>query len=175
MTVTLPGTITVSDLAAALGRGLEEVVAVLRARGEPAAPEDVVSGDVAVEVAKTLGVVASVEPRDLALGYLYARETHGSLEMPDGRAGTIVEGVLSDLDGLDERIEQASQHWSVARMPVVDRNVLRIALYELESRPEIPTKVVLAEAVRLASTFSTERSASFVNGVLSSLARDARS
>jgi transcription antitermination protein NusB len=175
MTVTLPGTITVSDLATVLGADIEEVAEVLRAGGEPSAADDVVSGEVAVTVASALGVVASVEPRDLALGYLYARDTHGSPDLPEGRAGILVQGVLSDLDGLDERIEQASEHWSVARMPVIDRNVLRIALFELETQPEVPTKVVLAEAVRLASTFSTERSASFVNGVLSSLARDARS
>ena len=63
---------------------------------------------------------------------------------------------------------------SFSRMPVIDRNVLRIAVFELESDPDVPTAVIVAEAVRLASTYSTERSASFVNGVLSSLAKAIR-
>src|SRR5690606_14597427 len=94
--------------------------------------------------------------------------------VPDGRAGDIVTGVLDRLEELDSRIESVAQHWTVSRMPVIDRNVLRIALHELENDPAVPTAVIVSEAVRLASTYSTERSAAFVNGVLSSLARTVR-
>jgi len=174
MTVTLPGSMTVSELASILDRGVAEVAIVLADMNEPSDQDDVVPGSVAIRVAAKLGVEARVEPRDLALEYLYARETRGDPAVPDGRAGDIVTGVLDRLEELDNRIESVSQHWTVSRMPVIDRNVLRIALHELENDPAVPTAVIVAEAVRLASTYSTERSAAFVNGVLSSLARTVR-
>ena len=59
-------------------------------------------------------------------------------------------------------------------MPVLDRNILRIGLYELENDRDTPTAVIVAEAVRMAQTYSTERSGSFVNGVLAALAQDVR-
>src|SRR5690606_24852141 len=109
------------------------------------------------------------------LEQLYAHETHGELPELEGRVGRMVEGIIGDLEGLDSRIEQISEHWAVSRMPVIDRNILRIGLYELESDPSVPTAVVISEAVRLASTYSTERSAAFVNGLLSTLAKKVRS
>lgn len=114
------------------------------------------------------------EPRDLALEHLYARETHGQMPETEGRVAKLVAGVIADLDGLDARIEEVSEHWTISRMPVVDRNILRLALFELESDPDTPTAVILSEAVRLASSYSTERSASFVNGLLATLARKVR-
>ncbi len=59
-------------------------------------------------------------------------------------------------------------------MPVVDRAVLRLALFELRHEPETPTAVILSEAVRIAKQYSTERSGRFVNGVLATLAREER-
>jgi transcription antitermination protein NusB len=172
--ITIAATVTATQLSEAIGRDLVEVAAVLESRGEPHAPDDVISAEVAVAVARALGVRVAIEPRDLALEYLYARETMGEPGPLQGRAGALADGILADLDGLDARIEAVSEHWSVSRMPVIDRNILRIALHELESHPDIPTGVVISEAIRLASTYSTERSASFVNGVLSSLAKRVR-
>jgi N utilization substance protein B len=60
-------------------------------------------------------------------------------------------------------------------MPVIDRSILRLGLFELRHGRETPTAVVVSEAVRLAKTYSTERSGAFVNGVLASLARTTRS
>jgi N utilization substance protein B len=114
------------------------------------------------------------EPRDQALECLYTFEMTGEAPPVKGRAARLVDGVLADLDGLDSRIEEVSEHWSVSRMPVVDRNILRLSLFELESDPETPVAVVVSEAVRLAATYSTEKSAAFVNGVLSSLAKRSR-
>jgi N utilization substance protein B len=91
-----------------------------------------------------------------------------------GRVGFLVRGVLDHKEDLDHEIESASEHWSVARMPVIDRTILRLGLFELRHSKETPTAVVVSEAVRLAQTYSTERSGSFVNGVLASLARAAR-
>ncbi len=114
------------------------------------------------------------EPRERALENLYAHETHGSMPDTEGRTARLTEGVLADLEGLDHRIEAVSEHWSVARMPVIDRNILRLGLYELENDPETPTAVIISEAVRLAATYSTEKSAAFVNGVLSTLSKSVR-
>jgi N utilization substance protein B len=91
-----------------------------------------------------------------------------------GRAARLVSGVLADLEGLDSRIEDVAEHWTVSRMPVIDRNILRLSLFELENDRDVPSAVVMSEAVRLASAYSTEKSAAFVNGVLSSLAKRSR-
>jgi N utilization substance protein B len=122
--------------------------------------------------------MSSEEPRDVALQALYQAEISGdSSEFDDlaGKAGFLVRGVLEHKEDLDNEIESASEHWSVARMPVIDRSILRLGLFELRHGRDTPTAVVVSEAVRLAKTYSTERSGAFVNGVLASLARTARS
>lgn len=174
-TLIIPARVSAQDLATLIQRDFNEVRAVLEARGEPSAPEDVLGAELAIAVARTLGVNATVESRDLALERLYEFETRGEISADaGGRAGEIVESVLSDLDDLDEMIESVAEHWSVARMPVVDRNIIRIGLYELRSDPATPKAVVIAEAVRLAHTYSTEKSPAFVNGVLATLATTIR-
>jgi N utilization substance protein B len=118
------------------------------------------------------------EPRDLALQALYQAEIAGDgsdLGELTGRVGVLVHGVLEHKEELDNEIESASEHWSVARMPVIDRSILRLGLYELRHATDTPTAVVVSEAVRLAKTYSTERSGAFVNGVLATLARAPRS
>lgn len=171
----IPARLTVADLAAAIGAETEAVGAALEERGEPGSPDDVVSGELAVSVASDLGIEVAVEARDLALECLYELETGGAWTEPlRGRAGHLCEGVVASLKELDEMIERVSEHWSVARMPLIDRNILRIALFELKVDPATPTGVIVSEAVRLATTYSTERSAAFVNGVLSTLARTVR-
>jgi N utilization substance protein B len=171
----IPARVTARDLAGVIGRALGEVQAVLRARDEPDAPEDILGADLAIAVARSLGVDVSVESRDLALERLYEYETRGEIDSDiGGRAGAIVEGVISDLEELDDLIESVAEHWSVARMPVIDRNIMRIALHELRSDEMTPVAVVVSEAVRLAQTYSTEKSAAFVNGVVATLARTLR-
>ena len=71
---------------------------------------------------------------------------------------------------IDELINSAAIGWDLARMAVVDRNVLRLAVAELLGSSEVPTAVILNEAVELASGYSTDDSGRFVNGVLSTLA-----
>lgn len=173
--VIIPARITATDLAAAIGRDLAEVQAVLAAREQPDSPGDILGADLSIAVARTLGVDVSVEPRDLALERLYEYETRGEIESDvGGRAGEIVEGVISDLDELDELIESVSEHWTIARMPVIDRNVIRIGVHELRTDRATSTAIIVSEAVRLAQTYSTEKSAAFVNGVLATLARTIR-
>jgi transcription antitermination factor NusB len=171
----IPARVTAKELANAIDRDVNEVQAALRAREQSDAPEDILGADLAISVAKSLGVDVTVEPRDLALERLYEYETRGEIGSDvGGRAGAIVEGVVSNLDELDEMIEAVAEHWSVARMPVIDRNVIRIGLHELRSDEMPPTAVVVSEAVRLAQTYSTEKSAAFVNGVLATLAKTIR-
>lgn len=171
----IPARVTTKELATAIDRDMTDVQDALRARQQPDAPEDILGADLAIAVAETLGVDVTVESRDLALERLYEYETRGELG-PDvgGRAGAIVDGVVSNLEELDEMIGSVAEHWSVARMPVIDRNIIRIGLYELRGDESTPTGVVVSEAVRLAQTYSTEKSAAFVNGVLATLAKTIR-
>jgi N utilization substance protein B len=82
---------------------------------------------------------------------------------------TLVEGVVEHRDRIDELIETHSVGWSLDRMPLVDRNLLRIGAFELLWVDETPDGVVLSEAVNLAQQLSTDESAAFVNGVLAKL------
>lgn len=174
-TLIIPARLTCQELADKIDRSIEEVQAVLRTREQDDAPDEVLGADQAITVSGILGVTVTVESRDLALERLYEYETRGEMGSDaGGRAGAIVEGVVSYLDELDEMIESVSEHWSVARMPVIDRNILRIGLHELRSDPMTPTAVVISEAVRLAHTYSTEKSPSFVNGMLATLAKTIR-
>lgn len=93
---------------------------------------------------------------------------------PDAYTADILRGVSEHHDDLDRMIDEAAEHWSLERMAVVDRNVLRIAAFELAHRPDVPTGVAISEAVDLAQRYSTDESGRFVNGVLSALARRLR-
>ena len=86
----------------------------------------------------------------------------------------LVDGVAGLLPQLDARIADAAEHWTIERMPLVDRNLLRLAAYELVARPEVPTAVVLDEAIELAKLLSTADSGRFVNGVLAHVAAEVR-
>ncbi|MDX1447972.1 MAG: transcription antitermination factor NusB [Acidimicrobiia bacterium] len=117
------------------------------------------------------------EPRERAVQELYeADQVDGWQPPPDltGRALRLVNGVLEHRDDLDSSISVYADRWRIDRMPVVDRAILRLALYELRHAPDVPTAVILNEAVRIAKAFSTENSGRFVNGVLASLARAER-
>ena len=97
-----------------------------------------------------------------------------SFDLPEsarGFARELVRGVDAERPALDERIAAHTRNWRVARMAAVDRNVLRLAAWEL-LHTDTPAEVVIDEAVELARDFGTERSAAFVNGVIDALARD---
>lgn len=79
---------------------------------------------------------------------------------------TLVEGVSSNKAALDALIEEYSDNWVVDRMAVVDRNILRIAAWELKYSGDVPFKVAIDEAVELAKRYSAEDSSAFINGVL---------
>jgi transcription antitermination protein NusB len=82
----------------------------------------------------------------------------------------LVEGVAAFQGEIDHTIEQFATGWSLSRMPTVDRNLLRIGVYELRYVDDVPPAVVMSEAASLARELSTEESPAFVNGVLASVA-----
>ena len=78
----------------------------------------------------------------------------------------LAKGCIHKMKAIDQKIAQLSEHWDLHRMPVVDRNVLRLACYELFYMDDIPPKVSINEAIDLAKKYSTEKSGLFVNGIL---------
>jgi N utilization substance protein B len=82
----------------------------------------------------------------------------------------LVEGVAAHAERIDALIAENAKGWTLDRMPTVDRNLLRIATYEITEVDDVPAAVAIAEAVELAKDLSTEDSASFINGVLSAIA-----
>lgn len=83
----------------------------------------------------------------------------------------LIAGVQANRTRIDDLIATYSQGWDLDRMPPVDRNLLRIGIYELLWSQEVPTAVAIDEAVELARTLSTDESSSFVNGVLGRIAK----
>jgi len=81
-------------------------------------------------------------------------------------ASSIVQGVLNCLAQLDQVISKHAPEWPVDQLAIVDRNILRIALYELQHTQDVPIKVAVNEAVELAKTFGSDTAPRFVNGVL---------
>ena len=81
-------------------------------------------------------------------------------------ARTLVEGTLEHLEEIDELVRLQAEHWRLERMPAVDRNILRLAVFEFLYETDVPKLVVLDEAIELAKSFGTDQSGRFVNGVL---------
>lgn len=84
----------------------------------------------------------------------------------------LVKGVLDKGSEIDEMIASYSTNWKVSRMAAVDKNILRLAIFELLHCPEIPIRVTLNEAVEIAKRFGTSESSAFVNGILDNVARN---
>ena len=123
------------------------------------------------------------DARERALSLLYeAAVKHQDVDRvlgdlpvpPDPYAVAVVTGVATHRDRIDELVSGAAVGWELDRMAVVDRTVMRMATWELLERPDVPTAVVIDEAVELAKRFSTDQSGSFVNGVLATVARQVR-
>lgn len=123
--------------------------------------------------------------RRQALHILYQREVTGEpvstifaeksyVVDEEGEPGEFCErlttGVEEHVVEIDARISAVSEHWVVSRMPLVDRNILRLAVYELLYLDDVPPSVTINEAVELAKTFGGEDSSKFVNGVLGRIA-----
>jgi N utilization substance protein B len=89
---------------------------------------------------------------------------------PDRFMEQLVQGAAAATEAIDRRISEHSQHWRLERMPTVDRNILRLAIYEM-TEGLTPAPVVIDEALELAKRFSGDDSAAFVNGILDAVLR----
>jgi N utilization substance protein B len=81
----------------------------------------------------------------------------------------IVSGVIDNKEKLDQNIREHAPAWPIEQLPVIDRNILRLAIFEILIDNKVPIKVAINEAVELAKTFGADRSSKFVNGVLGSI------
>ncbi|UCD10310.1 MAG: transcription antitermination factor NusB [Dehalococcoidales bacterium] len=81
----------------------------------------------------------------------------------------IVSGVIENKEKLDQSISEHAPAWPIEQLPVIDRNILRLAIFEILIDNRVPVKVAINEAVELAKTFGADRSSKFVNGVLGSI------
>ena len=124
------------------------------------------------------------QARERALSLLYEAESKdvapaavlAALPVePAPFAAEVVTGVGAHLDELDKWIAGYAKDWTVERMPALDRALLRMGVFELLYRPDVPTGAIISEAVELAQRFSTDESSRFVNGMLARIAETVRS
>ncbi len=128
------------------------------------------------------------QARELAVQFLYGYELNrqereealsqfrGKLRLPAAArkfAEDLIVGVLDRLEEIDRRIDGYATNWDLDRLALVDKQVLRLALYELCYRDDIPAPVTINEAVEIAKKFSTPQSGRFVNGILDRVREEA--
>jgi len=119
--------------------------------------------------------------REIALQFLYQLDLRGADLLPEARAFVrgeerdaetarfalrLVQGAFDHREEIDRTIQAVAQNWNISRMAVVDRNVLRLATYELLHCEDIPPKVAINEAIELGKRYSTQNSGAFINGIL---------
>ena len=97
---------------------------------------------------------------------LESRTGHVEVEKALAYAKTLVQGTLTHREEIDVLIRRQAEHWRLERMPAVDRNILRLAVYEFLYEADVPKHVILDEAIELAKEFGSEQSGRFVNGLL---------
>jgi N utilization substance protein B len=123
------------------------------------------------------------EARERALSLLYEADAKGcapsevlaeQVIAPDPFVTDVVTGVDEHQAETDALIRRFAKGWTLERMPVIDRTLLRMGIYELAHRPDVPTGAVISEAVELAKRYSTDDSGKFVNGMLARIAKELR-
>ncbi|WP_419928107.1 transcription antitermination factor NusB [Candidatus Poriferisocius sp.] len=134
-------------------------------------PDPLVSGSQRRQVReRALGLLYEAEAKTIDMAELLA-----DLELPlDPYAHTLVTGAAEHQSDIDARLEELSENWPVARMPALDRAILRLASFELAHSTDISVAVIINEAVELAHEYSTPASAGFINGLLSQVATSVR-
>jgi transcription antitermination factor NusB len=126
--------------------------------------------------------------RELALQLLYMVDARGDeallgvddflrQEAPDEAeahafARELLAGTLDHQEEIDKAISAAAQNWNLSRMALVDRNILRMAVYEMLYLKDIPAKVSINEAIEMGKRFSTQQSGAFINGILDRIRRE---
>jgi len=127
--------------------------------------------------------------REIALQTLYAWELTGedwgkalrdnisrrnASDEASNYAERLVSAVVEEVSRLDQLISEKLENWELKRVSIVDKNILRLALAELLFSPEVPSAVIIDEAIELASVFSSQDAGRFINGILDSLAKEVR-
>jgi transcription antitermination protein NusB len=128
--------------------------------------------------------------REIALQFLYQLEQNGASDPTpyevdfwarrpvddEARefASSLVHGAKRHQAEIDKRISESTEHWDLDRLAVVDRNILRLAVYELLFEPGVPGKVAINEAIEIAKKFGTAESSRFINGVLDRIHKELR-
>lgn len=125
---------------------------------------------------RALDILYGADLRELSLRDALSVEAQRAASEPQREASwlyarDIVDGVIDNSEEIDEQIETYAQGWTLARMPAVDRAILRIGVWEILFNDEIPAAVAIDEAVESAKTLSTDDSAGFVNGLLGKIAQ----
>jgi transcription antitermination protein NusB len=119
---------------------------------------------------RALDILFEAELRDVPVLDLLAERTEMASPPVPEYAAELVRGVTEHAARINELISEFAEGWTLDRMPAVDRNLLRIGIYELLWAPEVPDGVAISEAVALARDLSTDGSAAFVNGLLARIA-----
>ena len=129
-------------------------------------------------------VLTRHQSREIAVQFLYQidinqdsltnnlenlKDEHPDLDLDESFLIDIIQGTYQNIDEIDQLVDSNIDNWNVKRIAKVDRNVIRLALYEMLYKEDIPAAVSINEAVELAKSFSNQKSAKFVNGVLGKL------
>ncbi|WP_378146527.1 transcription antitermination factor NusB [Cnuibacter sp. UC19_7] len=125
---------------------------------------------------RALDILYAADVRQIPVSEALAAEAARAVSEPQREtswlyARDIVDGVIDHQAEIDETIETYAQGWTLARMPAVDRGLLRIAVWEIMFNDEVPASVAISEAVEAAGLLSTDDSSGFVNGVLGKIAQ----
>ena len=125
---------------------------------------------------RAVEILYEAESRDIEPSKVLAERASRAFDDPEAPrlpaySEQLVRGVAANLDELDARLGQASASWSVDRMPAVDRNVLRVGLYEIRFLADVDTAVAIKEAMRVALQIGSSDDTSFVNAVLDAAAK----
>ena len=125
--------------------------------------------------------------REIAVQFLYQLDLRGDEVMADlsaflaehGKdddvrtfAKRLITGTMASRDAIDARLKTVTKNWDLRRMAAVDRNILRLAIYDLMHCPDVPPKVAINEAIEIGKKFSTANSGGFVNGILDRVRMD---
>lgn len=120
---------------------------------------------------QALQILYQREITEQAVEQIFAGGTYNDEDgVPTAFCRELALGTEANLDAIDREIEATSEHWSLMRMPVVDRNILRLAVFEILYGRDVPHAVIINEAVEMAKTYGGEDSPKFVNGILGRIA-----
>lgn len=121
---------------------------------------------------RALDLIFAAEARGRPPGEFLAEQVEAGDRPTNEYTVTLVRGVDERMERIDELISTYAEGWSLARMPAVDRNVLRLAVFEVLWVDDVPDAVAVSEALALVRELSTDESPAFVNGVLGNIVRD---